>query len=112
MDEPIHQPSAITYRTPNPPVVQYWAISILNSKTFWVGVGTTLLGLLSDPELRALAAPLVPLSSLPRVMTVLGIVMVILRKLTKRPVVMAAHGTTHPVLVPRLGPPDPPVLGD
>lgn len=88
----------------------YYAVSILSSRTFWVGVGTTVLGLLSDPEIRALAAPLVPLEHLPRVLTALGIVIVVLRKLTVRPVVLVSlPGTLTPVLVPKLDPPAPAV---
>lgn len=102
-----------------PPTVTYWAISILNSKTFWVGVATTMFGLWSDPEIRGLVEPLlplvvqsvVPLAYLPRVLTVLGIVIVILRKFTQRPVVVrAAPFAVTPVEVPRLGPPQPPPI--
>lgn len=104
--------------SPAPPqTVTYWAISILNSKTFWFGVGTSVVGLLSDPDIRVVlpqmfAALGIPLAYLPRVVTVIGIVIVILRKLTKRPVVLSAPFTTQPVDVPKIGPPPPATLSD
>lgn len=89
--------------------VTYWAISILNSKTFWVAVITSLVGLAAEPEIVAL----IPLSYLPRVLIAVGLANMVLRKLTKRPVVLlAAPFATVPVEVKRIGPPTPAVLED
>ena len=91
-----------------PPTVEYYAISILSSRTFWVAVATAVIGLSAEPEIVAL----IPLAWLPRVLMGVGLVNMVLRKLTVRPVVLSVPGTTTPVEVPKIGPPDPPVVSD
>jgi len=63
-------------------------------------------------EFALAAASLIPLAWLPRVLMGVGLVNMVLRKLTVRPVVLSVPGTSTPVEVPRLGPPDPPVVTD
>jgi len=86
----------------------YYAISLLSSRTFWVAVVTTVIGLSAEPEIVAL----IPLSYLPRVLIVVGLANMVLRRITVRPAVLIAPGTTQAVDVPKIGPPDPPVVSD
>jgi hypothetical protein len=86
----------------------YFAISLFSSRTFWVAALTLLIGLVAEPEIVAL----IPLSALPRVLVGVGLVNMVLRKLTVRPVVISVPGTTQPVEVPKIGPPAPPVVSD
>jgi hypothetical protein len=37
-----------------PPTVEYWAISLFSSRTFWVAVITAVIGLSAEPEIVAL----------------------------------------------------------
>ena len=46
------------------------------------------------------------------VLIAVGLANMILRHLTTRPAVLIAPGTTAPVAVPMLSPPDPPVVTD
>lgn len=91
-----------------PPTVTYWAVSLFSSRTFWVAVLTAAIGLTAEPELLAL----VPLAWLPRILLGVGLLNMVLRKLTVRPVVLAAPGTAVPVDVPRIDPPAPPTVTD
>jgi hypothetical protein len=90
------------------PVVTYWGISILNSRTFWFGVATFASGLLSLPDVAAL----IPLRYLPAVLSIVGFLIVYLRTVTVRPVAFIAPGATAPVAVPKIVPPAPPLVGD
>jgi hypothetical protein len=91
-----------------PPTVEYWAISLFSSRTFWVAVITAVIGLSAEPEIVAL----IPLAWLPKVLIGVGLVNMVLRKLTVRPVVLSVPGSSTPVEVPKIGPPDPPVVSD
>jgi len=87
-----------------PPVVTYWAISILNSRTFRINavlLAVTLVPLLVDPELVALIPPryLVLYAALVKVANIA------LRLVTVRPVAMIPPGDTVPVAVPKIDPP-------
>jgi len=82
----------------------YYAVSILSSRTFWVAVLTVGAGLVAEPEVAAL----IPIAWLPRILIGVGLVNMVLRKLTVRPVVLdSLPGTLTPVLVPKLDPPAP-----
>ena len=91
-----------------PPTVEYYAISILSSRTFWVAVATAVIGLSAEPEIVAL----IPLAWLPRVLVAVGLVNMVLRKLTVRPVSLIAPGSTEAVEVKKLSPPSPPPITD
>jgi hypothetical protein len=89
-------------------MVEYFGISILSSRTFWAAVCTLVIGLVAEPEVVAL----IPLAWLPRIIIVVGLLNMVLRKLTVRPASFAAPGTATPVEVVRIGPPPPPVVSD
>jgi len=91
-----------------PPTVEYWAVSLFSSRTFWIAVVTTLIGLSAEPEIVAL----IPLAYLPRILIGVGLANMVLRRLTQRPAVLIAPGTAVPVEVKKLSPPDPPMLVD
>jgi hypothetical protein len=93
---------------PEQQTVQYWAVSILTSRTAQFAGFTILLGILSLPEVLAL----IPLKYMPLLLAAVGVINFILRKLTVRPVAFIAPGATAPVLVPRIDPPAPPVVTD
>jgi len=88
--------------------VEYWAVSLFSSRTFWAAVLTALVGLSAEPEVLAL----IPLAWLPRILIGVGLLNMLLRKLTVRPVVIAAPGTAVPVEVPKISPPAPPLVTD
>ena len=90
------------------PTVTYWAVSILTSRTAQFAGLTVLLGILSLPEVLAL----IPLRFMPLLLAIVGVVNLILRKLTVRPVAFIAPGETHPVEVPKIDPPAPPGVTD
>jgi hypothetical protein len=102
--------TAIDPRPPPPlnPTVRYWAVSVLNSRTAWVAVGTVLVGVLALPDVVAI----IPLRFLPVVTALIGAVNFALRLGTVRPVAFIAAGATQPVDVPKVGPPDPPIVTD
>jgi hypothetical protein len=91
-----------------PPVVTYWAVSVLQSRTAWVAAGTVLVGVLALPDVVAV----IPLRFLPFITALIGTVNFGLRLLTVRPVAFIAPGATQPVDVLKVGPPDPPVVTD
>jgi hypothetical protein len=87
-----------------PPVVTYWAISILNSKTFRTNVVIILASLspiLALPEVVALLSPRLLLIALAGT----AAVNIVLRRLTVRPVAFIPPNTTVPVDVPKIDPP-------
>jgi hypothetical protein len=91
-----------------PPVVTYWAISILNSRTFRINavlLFVTIVPLLADPELVALISP----RYLVLYAAAVKILNIYLRTITTRPVAFIPPGDTAPVEVVKVGPPDPPV---
>lgn len=91
---------------PPPQTVTYFAVSILTSRTAQFAVLTATLGILSLPEVLAL----IPLRYMPALLAVIGVINLGLRKLTVRPVAFIAPGETHPVEVPKVGPPEMPDL--
>lgn len=90
------------------PTVQYWAVSILNSRTAHFAALTFLVGILSLPEVLAL----VPLRYMPLILAAVGIINLALRKLTVRPVAFIAPGEVLRTTVTKVGPPDPPASTD
>lgn len=99
--------------------VTYFGISIFNSRTFWfnaanlvVAVGPptidAILAALSLPEVVAMIPP----KYMPLQAAIVAVGNMWLRMKTVRPAVYIDRGDTKPVLVPRLGPPDPGKLGD
>ena len=94
-----------------PPTVTYWAISILNSRTFRINAGllfVTVVPLLADPDLVAL----IPVRYVVLYAAAVKVLNIYLRTITKRPVAFIPPGDTKPELVPKVGPPDPPAMGD
>jgi len=92
----------------SPPTVEYWAVSILTSRTAPFAGLTLLLGILSLPEVLAL----IPLRAMPLLLAAVGIVNLILRTLTVRPVAFIAPGETKAVAVAKIAPPDVPAVTD
>jgi len=90
------------------PTVTYWAVSILTSRTAQFAGFTILLGILSLPEVLAL----IPLRYMPLLLACVGVINLILRKLTVRPVALIAPGETKAVAVPKIDPPAPPGVTD
>jgi len=86
-----------------PPTVQYWAVSVLQSRTIWVAAGTVLVGVLALPEVVAV----IPLRFLPMITALIGAINFGLRLVTVRPVAFSAPGTLTPVTVAKLDPPAP-----
>jgi len=81
--------------------VNYWAVSIFTSRTFFLMAA-------SLSEVTTLIPPrFVPLWSM-----VVALVNLYLRTATVRPVAFIKPGETQAVLVPRVGPPVPAKLGD
>jgi len=81
----------------------YYAVSLFSSRTFWIAVLTVAAGLVAEPEIVAL----IPVGALPRILIGVGLVNMVLRRLTTRPVVVSVPGTVTPVQVPKLDPPAP-----
>lgn len=94
--------------TEHPQTVTYWAVSILSSRTAQFATLTFLIGVLSLPEVLAL----VPLRYMPLLLAASGIIHLGLRKLTVRPVAFIAPGEVQRTVVPKVGPPEPPVSTD
>jgi hypothetical protein len=92
----------------NPPVVTYWAVSVLQSRTAWMAVGTVVVGVLALPDVVAV----IPLRFLPFVFAIIGAVNFVLRLNTVRPVAFIPPGETKPIEVIKVGPPAPPVVTD
>ena len=91
-----------------PPTVTYYAISLFSSRTFWWNVGNGLLALLSLSEVNVL----IPARYVPLQLAIVAMVNLYLRTVTVRPVAFIAPGDTQPVAVPKVGPPDPPLVTD
>jgi hypothetical protein len=86
----------------------YYAISLFSSRTFWWNAANGLLALLSLSEINVLIPPrFVPLQ-----LAVVAMVNLYLRTVTVRPVAIIAPGDTKPITVPKVGPPDPPLVTD
>ena len=96
---PSNQPT----RVERPPVVQYWAISVLSSRTMWFNFASFLVAVLSLTEV----VTLIPPRFMPVQAALTAIINLWLRSVTVRPAVWIAPGTTIPVQVQRLNPPQP-----
>ena len=99
--------------------VNYWAISIFNSRTFWFNAANLLIAAgppAADAILSALSLPeviaIIPPKYMPLQAAIVAVGNMWLRMKTVRPAVYIDRGDTKPVLVPRLGPPEPGNLGD
>jgi len=90
------------------PVVNYWAVSVFSSKTFWVNVASFLVAALSLTEVVSIIPP----QHAPKVAAGLAILNIWLRTATVRPVAFISPGTTVSVAVPKIGPPAPPMATD
>jgi len=91
-----------------PPTVTYYAISLFSSRTFWWNFANAIVALLSLSEVTTLIPP----RFLSLQLAVVASVNLYLRTVTVRPVALIAPGQTVPVAVPKVGPPDPPLVGD
>ncbi len=91
-----------------PPTVTYWAISVLSSRTVWFNSANFLVAALSLTEV----VTLIPPRFLSLQAAVVALINVYLRTVTTRPVALIAPGETKPVAVPKIAPPDPPVVSD
>jgi hypothetical protein len=93
---------------PPPTHVTYYGISLFSSRTFWLNAADLVVNLLSATAIvtiipadwQALAGA-----------TVAGL-NILLRMQTVRPAVLIAPGSVAPVLVPKVGPPPPPLVTD
>ena len=88
--------------------VTYFAISILSSRTFWFNAANLFVASLSLTEVTTI----VPLRYMPLQAAVVAVVNMWLRTITVRPTALIAPGRTQATLVDRIGPPDPPKVGD
>ena len=93
---------------PTPGKVNYFAVSILSSRTFWVNVIALIVAILSATEVVVLIPP--------RYLSIYGAVLaagnIFLRMVTVRPVALILPGETVPVKVKRIGPPPPAKVTD
>jgi hypothetical protein len=93
---------------PAAPTVTYWAVSILNSRTFWVNAATGTVALLSATDV----VTVIPARWLPLAGALVAALNIVLRLGTVRPVALIAPGETKPIQVAKIAPPDPPVVTD
>lgn len=91
-----------------PPTVTYFAISLFQSRTFWWNAANGIVALLSLTEVTSIIPP----RFLSLQLAIVAGVNLWLRTVTVRPVAIIAPGTVQPVLVPKVGPPSPPLVGD
>jgi hypothetical protein len=91
-----------------PQTVTYWAVSVFSSRTMWFNAANLLLAALSLTEV----ATLIPARFLPLQLAAVAVINMWLRQATVRPVALIAPGETAPVLVRKVGPPDPPAVTD
>ena len=93
---------------PSPGKVNYFAVSLLSSRTFWLNLVALVVAILSATEV----AVIVP----PRYLSIYGAVLaagnIFLRTQTLRPVAFIMPGETVPVEVKRIGPPAPAKVTD
>ena len=88
--------------------VNYWAVSIFSTRTFWVNAITFLAAASSMTEFTSV----IPEKHLPKLFAVVALGNLWLRMNTVRPVAFIKPGKTKAVLVPRIDPPTPAKLGD
>lgn len=86
----------------------YFAISIFNSRTFYLNTAALLVAILSATEV----ATIVPPKYMPIYGAILASLNIWLRMNTVRPAILIPPGETQPMLVKKVGPPDPPKMGD
>lgn len=93
-----------------PPVVYARAVSILNSRTFWLNAGALLIVIgpamvqvLSAEEVRSV----IPAKFMPAVQAVLAAINILLRIATVRPVAFIGSGDVKVVPIPKIDPPKP-----
>ena len=86
-----------------PRTVQYFAISLFASRTFWFNLANLVVAALSMNEITTLIPP----RYLPLQAAVVALVNMALRLGTVRPAAMIMPGSTTPVEVKRIGPPPP-----
>lgn len=91
-----------------PATVTYWAISVFNSRTFWLNTAAALVAILSAAEV----VTIIPLRFMPLVAAIVAVANLYLRAVTVRPVAFIAPGETKAVVVAKLTPPAPPVVTD
>jgi len=88
--------------------VTYFAISLFSSRTFWLNAADLVVNLLSATAIvTVIPAQWQALAGA----TVAGL-NIFLRTQTVRPVALIAPGSVVPVLVPKVGPPAPPLVTD
>jgi hypothetical protein len=90
------------------PTVSYFAISLFSSRTFWLNLITFIVAALSASDVQAI----VPARFLPLAAALVAMANIYLRTLTVRPAAWITPGTTIAVAVPKIGPPDPPLVTD
>ena len=93
-----------------PPVatVEYWAVSVLSSRTMWLNAAALVVAVSSLSEVLTIIPPRV----MPTYSAVVAVLNLILRFATVRPVALIPLGATKAVDVPRIGPPAPPLVTD
>jgi hypothetical protein len=91
-----------------PPTVQYYAVSLFSSRTFYVNLAAGLVAILSATEI----VTIIPLKYLPTSTALIAALNIGLRMSTVRPVALIPPGDTKPVEVKKIGPPDPPTVTD
>ncbi len=89
-----------------PQTVTYFAVSVLSSRTMHVGALTILIAILSLPDVLAL----IPLRYLPHALALSGILTMVLRKISVRPVAFIPVGEVKAVAVAKMDPPQTPPL--
>lgn len=88
--------------------VTYFAISLFSSRTFWLNAADLVVNLLSATAI----VTIIPARWTPIAGALVAGLNILLRTQTVRPVALIAPGTTQPVLVRKVGPPDPPLVTD
>ena len=88
--------------------VEYFAVSIFSSRTFWFNLANLVLAALSMTEV----ATLIPPKYLPVQAAVVATINMWLRLYTVRPAAVITPGTSVAVEVPKLAPPKPKPVTD
>jgi O-antigen ligase len=81
------------------PAVNYWAVSILRSRTAWLNAAALIVAILSLTEVREI----IPADYASTVAAVLAVLNIYLRTQTIRPVAMIGLNETVSVEVPKVG---------